>query len=81
MKLRLQKDQSEMKDCTFHPNIDHPERRTKHFDLNSLVDKLYKDGLAKIIEKKEFIKKHAEEILEKQIDPRIMTFKPSINPL
>jgi len=49
--------------------------------LNSLVDKLYKEGLSKIKEKFEISKKHEEELMKKEADPKIITFKPSIKHL
>lgn len=68
-----------MKQCTFQPNIDQLHKTPKTFNLKALVDKLYKDGLAKIQEKREFLKKHEEEMREKEMDPNIVTFRPTIH--
>jgi hypothetical protein len=68
-----------MKQCTFKPNIDHADKQPKKFNLKTLVDKLYKDGLAKIQEKREMLKKHEEEILLQELDPNILTFRPTID--
>jgi len=45
------------------------------------VDKLYKEGLSQIKEKKELAKKHKEQLIQNETDPKTMTFKPSIIPL
>lgn len=71
-----------MKDCTFQPNEDQNDKKlTKHVNLKSLVDKLYKEGLEKIKEKRELLLKIEEEKTQKELDPRILTFRPKINPL
>ncbi len=81
-KLRMEKEEIEMKDCTFQPNQDqHDKKPIKHVNLKSLVDKLYKEGLEKIKEKRELILKIEEENAEKELDPRILTFRPKINSL
>jgi len=66
-----------MKNCTFQPNFDQPDKLPKNFNLNSLVDKLYKEGLSQIKEKKENAKKNEEEKIQKETDPKTITFTPS----
>lgn len=46
-----------------------------------LVDKLYREGLEKIKEKRELLKKIEEDKIQKELDPRILTFRPKTNPL
>lgn len=82
MKQRLMKDELEMKECTFQPNVESREKaKQMQINLDSLVDKLYKDGLTKIKETKEGIKKREEEEINKSIDPNSFTFKPETIPL
>lgn len=78
MKFRMLKQEEEMKSCTFQPNKDLPNKRPKNFNLNDLVDKLYKEGLSQIKEKNELAKKHKEQLIQNETDPKTMTFKPSI---
>lgn len=78
----MEKEESEMKNCTFQPNsVQHGKKPTNHFNIKALVDKLYKEGLEKIKEKRELLKKIEEEKAQKELDPIILTFKPKINPL
>ena len=81
MKMRMLKEEDEMKNCTFQPNADQPNKLPKNFNLNSLVDKLYKEGLSQIKEKQQLAKKHEEEKYEKEVDPKAITFKPTTIPL
>lgn len=79
MKLRMLKEEEEMKNCTFQPNKEHfKTNNRKNLNLNTLVDKLYKEGLSQIKEKKILAKKHEAELIEKEVDPKKITFKPSI---
>lgn len=72
------KEEEEMKNCTFQPNSDQASKQPgKNLNLNALVDKLYKEGLSHINEKKEQAKKHEEEKIQKEIDPKLITFKPN----
>jgi len=77
----LLKDQTEIKDCTFQPNSNQIGKKLNSYDLNLLVDKLYKDGLAQIKEKEEIHKKHEQENLKIKLDPKVLTFKPSLGNL
>lgn len=81
MKLRMLKEEEEMKNCTFQPNMDQANKLPKNLNLNALVDKLYKEGLSHLKEKKELIKKHEEEKINNEIDPKAITFKPTTIPL
>lgn len=81
LKMRKLKEEEEMKDCTFQPNKDQPNKLPKNLNLNALVDKLYKEGLSQIKEKKELAKKHEEEKFQKEVDPKTITFKPTTIPL
>ena len=71
-----------MQNCTFQPNLIHTDKEhTKHINLKALVDKLYKEGLEKIQEKRELLIKIEEEKARTIFDPRILTFRPKINQL
>ena len=49
MKLRKEKEDSEMKDCSFQPKIyQHDKKPRAHLNSKALVDKLYKEGIEKI---------------------------------
>ena len=81
LKLRQEKEIDELKECTFQPNKENKEKKnkTKKFNLDEVIDKLYKDGLKKINEKKSEIKKREEQ--EKTKECVELTEKPVLSHL
>ena len=75
-KLRKQKEEEEMKQCTFQPNAS--TRPVNKKEIKAKVEKLYTDG--KISYKKKLKKKEKELNENKEIEEKC-TFMPEIHPL
>lgn len=78
IKKRQEKETDELKECTFQPNKS-KKNKTKNFNMDEVIDKLYKDGLNKINEKKSEIKKREEQ--EKIKENQKINEKPELTEL
>jgi hypothetical protein len=86
MKKRQEKENNEIKECTFQPNKDKDiikekdkKNKTKKFKLEDIIEKLYKEGLDKIKEKNLKIKIKENEENTKNLNKEIRnTHTPSI---